>query len=84
MYDRMVFHAVMDTAILQVFQHPAPYHIPIHEQLKAWILKHQGEIVQRACALAIDYDRKIEEHRFFGIITRYRFRELSDMIALLE
>lgn len=84
MYDRMVFHAVMETAILQVFQQPAPYMVPIHDTLKAWILKHQSEVVQKACELATVYDKKIEEHKFFGMIVRYRFRELSDIIALLE
>ena len=51
-YNRMVFHATLDMAILNQLTSPPPYLVPVYAAVKAWVLKARPALVTKARALA--------------------------------
>jgi ubiquitin-protein ligase len=79
-YDRMVTHSVLKTAILEQLRNPLPYVIPILPQLKAFIAKERDAVLTKYRALTV-WDDRSESFTFFNMRTTYTFRQL---IAELE
>lgn len=83
-YERMVFQATMETAILAQLDDPPPYLVPVYEATRAWALKARDAIVEKARKYAADYDGKTEMFPFFSMTVRYHFADLAERIASLS
>jgi hypothetical protein len=82
-YNRMVFHATLETAILGQLAEPPPYLVPVYDAVRAWAMKARDTVVARARTLAPTWDGKGETFQFFNMAVRYRFGELADRFAAL-
>jgi len=85
-YNRMIFHSTMETAILGQLDSSSsvpPYLVPVFEPCKAWALAARDSIVRKARDLAATWDGKTESIGFYSMGTKYRFGELADRLALL-
>ena len=82
-YNRITFHATLETAILaQLAERPA-YLVPVYEAVKAWVLKAKSDLVTQARGLAKEWDGKVEQVAFYQIVNKYRFSELADRLEAL-
>ena len=82
-YDRLVFHANLDTAVLGTLCEPAPYMGPVFDAVRARILRSRERLMEKARALASVWDGKSESNAFYGMSQRYRFAELADRLDRL-
>jgi len=76
-YNRMVFQATLETAILAQLTAVPPYMVPVYEAVKACFLKAKDAIIAKARALAADWDGKTESMGFFTMGVKYKFAELA-------
>ena len=76
-YNRMVFQATLETAILAHLATPPVYLEPVYDAVKAWVMRARPAIVTKARALAAAWDGKKEDVPFYQMSTRYRFAELA-------
>lgn len=76
-YNRMIFHATLETAILGQLGEPPTYLIPVYDAVKDWALKARAALVAKARALAEIWDGKVEQVSFYNMSLRYRFAELA-------
>jgi ubiquitin-protein ligase len=76
-YKRMVFHAVLQTAILRTLAEPPDYIVPAYDGILAAAIAARGRLIAKAQALAAEWDGKTETVSFFGMTVRYRFGELA-------
>ena len=83
-YNRMVFHSVLETAILEQLSKPPAYMVPFYEAAKAWFLKAKDAVIAKARALAAEWDGKTESMGFFTMATKYKFGELADRVAAIS
>ena len=79
-YNRLVFHATLEIAILNMLTAPPDYIVPVYEHIRAWVTKHKPCIVKILHALATVYDGQCE---LFPHYTRmqtsaYKFGELMN------
>ena len=82
-YNRMVFHATMETVLLAQLREPPAYLVPIYDAAKAWALKARDSVIAKANDLAIIWDEKREELPAYGMSTKYRFATLAAQLAAL-
>jgi ubiquitin-conjugating enzyme E2 Z len=82
-YNRMIFHATLETAILAQLTEPPDYLVAVYEAVKAWSLKARSVLVEKARALAAEWDNKKEYISFYSMTQKYRFAELADKLMLL-
>ena len=82
-YNRMIFHATVETAILEQLREPPAYLVPVYDAVKAWALKAQSSLVAKARALAETWEGKTEQVSFYGMALKYRFGELATRLENL-
>lgn len=84
-YKRMVFHSVVETAILGQLTHvTAPDYIyPVREGIVNWVRKGRSRLLERLRTLATEWDGKTERMNFFNMTQKYRFGALADALAVL-
>jgi ubiquitin-protein ligase len=76
-YKRMVFQAVLQTAILRTLAEPADCIVPVYDGIRGAVIAVRERLLAKARALAADWDGKVETVSFFGMTVRYRFGELA-------
>ena len=81
-YNRMIFHATLETAILGQLVPGLSWMEPAHDAVIGFVKKAQPALIAKARALAI-YDGKKEQNTFFNMAIKYKFGELADRIAAL-
>ena len=82
-YERMVTHSVLKTAILEQLRSPPPYVIPILPQLKAFVAKERDAILTKCRALR-EWDDRTETLAFFNMRTTYTFGQLITELESLD
>jgi len=82
-YNRMIFHSTLETAILAQLTEPPAYLVPIYDAAKGWALKARPALVAKARALAAVWDGKREEVSFYNMAFKYRFAELASKLDAL-
>ena len=82
----MVFHSVLETAILgQLAPATMPeYLVPVADGVASWVAAARPRLLERARALAADWDGKTERMSFFNMTQRYRFGALAASLAGLR
>ena len=83
-YNRMVQHATIETAILGYLKNPPPYLKPFYDQFKKWVMTSRSAIVEHIRGLARDYDDKTEIVDFFHMGQKYQFAKLATSLEALE
>jgi ubiquitin-protein ligase len=76
-YKRMVFQAVLQTAILRTLAEPADCIVPVYDGIRGAVITARSRLLAKARALAAEWDGKTEAVTFFGMTVRYRFGELA-------
>ena len=76
-YKRMVFQAVLQTAILRTLAEPPDYLVPAYDGIRAAAITARSRLLTKARALATEWDGKTETVSFFGMTVRYRFGEIA-------
>lgn len=79
-YNRMVFQATLETAILAYLSTPPEYIQPVYDGIRAWALRARDAIVTKARGLAEIWDGKVESVDFYGMTVKYRFGALADKL----
>jgi ubiquitin-protein ligase len=79
-YKRMVFQAVLQTAILQTLAEPPDYLVPVYDGVRAAVVTAAPRLIAKARALAAAWDGKVETMGFFGMTVRYRFGECARLL----
>lgn len=77
-YNRIIQHAVVETAILTYLKNPPPYLAPFYDKFKAWALKARPVVVKKLRDLSTQYDNTSEGVNFFQMVQKYRFAKLAD------
>jgi hypothetical protein len=82
----MVFHSVLETAILgQLTPATMPVYLePVADGVAAWVARARPRLLERARALAETWDGKAERMSFFNMTQRYRFGALAASLAELR
>lgn len=76
-YRRMVFHSVLETAILRQLGTLPAYLLPVLDAVKVWVSRARERIVTKARELAAVWDDKVERMDFFNMTQKYRFGALA-------
>jgi ubiquitin-protein ligase len=79
-YKRMVFQAVLQTAILRQLVEPQDYLVPVYDGVRTAALAAAPRLIAKARALAAEWDGKTETMSFFGMTVRYRFGECARLL----
>ena len=82
-YNRMIFHSTLETAILAQLTEPPAYLVPVYDAAKAWALKARPALLAKARTLAATWDGKREEVNFYGMAMKYKFAELASKLEAL-
>ena len=82
-YNRMVFHSTIETAILGHLAEPPPYKVPVYESVRAHALKALPMLIKKARELAAEWDGKTEVMDFFQMSMKYRFGKLAERMETL-
>jgi ubiquitin-protein ligase len=82
-YNRMVFHATLEIAILSHMADPPPYLVPVYEPFRDHAIKAIPALITKARALAAEWDGKTELMEFFGMSVKYRFGKLADQLEAI-
>jgi hypothetical protein len=80
-YNRLVFQASLETAILGQLASPPPYLVALYEPVKKKALEARDALVAKARALAAEWDGKTEMNGFYQMSTKYHFAELADRLT---
>lgn len=83
-YTRMVTHATMETAILGYLDAPPDYLVPVYAGWRARVMGIRDRLVEKARALASEWDGRTETVSFYNMAMRYRFGALADQLAALH
>ena len=83
-YNRMVTHAVVKTAILDQLRSPLPCMLPILPQLKAFVARQRPVVLQTCRSLAEEWENTTERLEFFRMQMRYGFHALADDLATFD
>ena len=79
-YKRMVFQAVIQTAILRTLAEPPDFLVPVYDGVRTAAIAARNRLIAKARALAPVWDGKTETMSFFGMSVRYRFGELARLL----
>lgn len=82
-YNRQVFQATMQTAILAQLAEPPDYLVPVYDGVRAWAMKARPTLITRARTLAAEWDGKIEAVSFYNMTVKYKFAALADRLEAL-
>ena len=80
-YNRMVFQASLETAILAQLASPPPYLVALYEPVKKKAVEARDSLVTKARALAAEWDGKTETNGFYQMGIKYHFAELADRLT---
>jgi hypothetical protein len=80
-YDRMVQHATIETAILGYLKNPPGYLKPFYDAFKKYVLASKPGLLKILDTLAAEYDGKTEYINFFHMSQVYNFKKLRDEVA---
>lgn len=83
MYNHMITHCVVDTAILNHLQNPPHYVVPVLPQIKAFVAKERTKILE-TCRYLSSLDRTTETLKFFNMTIRYNFQDLATKLGELD
>jgi hypothetical protein len=78
-YNRMILHANLEAAILNMIKSPPKFAKPFYEVMTEHFLKNRGRLNNLAVSM-IDYDNKTETMEFFRMTRSYKFSTLGDLI----
>jgi ubiquitin-protein ligase len=82
-YNRQVFQATLQTAILAQLAEPPDYLVPVYDGVRAWAMKARPALITRARALAAEWDGKVETVGFYNMNIKYKFASLADRLETL-
>jgi hypothetical protein len=82
-YNRMVFHSTLETAILSHMAEPPPCLVPVYEPFRDHAIKAIPFLIKKAKELAAEWDGKTEIMEFFGMSVKYRFGKLVERLEVL-
>jgi hypothetical protein len=82
-YNRMVFQATIETAILSHLADPPPYMVPVMAAVHAWAMKARSALVAKARAYAAEWDGRSEYMSFFAMTANYKFGALATKLETL-
>jgi len=82
-YNRIILHANIETAVLSQLTNPPPYLVPVFPEVREWMMKAREELVSRARVLAAEWDGKTEENNFYHMAQKYRFGDLATRLSSL-
>jgi ubiquitin-protein ligase len=77
MYNRMTFHATLETAIIGQLAEQPPYLVPVYDGVRAWALRAKGALIKKAEEHAATWDGHTEHFAFFQMTQKYRFGALA-------
>lgn len=83
-YNRMVQHATLETAIIGYLKNPPEYLAPFYDPFKAWVLRARPTILERVRALATEWDGKSEHIEFYRMSQKYRFGAMATELEALS
>jgi hypothetical protein len=78
-YNRMVLHANLQTAVLQMIKSPPAFAKPFYDTMTASFIKNRNRLNDLAVSM-IDYDNKEEVMEFFRMKRSYMFSTLGDKL----
>jgi len=79
-YNRMILHANLETAILGMMKTPPNFAKPFYDIMTEQFLKSRRRLNNLAVSM-IDYDNTTETMEFFRMTRTYKFSTLGDMIT---
>lgn len=82
-YNRMVFHASLETAVLATLAEPPPYLMPVYDAVRTYVLSARDALIKKAEEHAV-WDGTVEHFSFFHMTQKYRFGELAAKLRLLS
>jgi ubiquitin-protein ligase len=83
-YNRMIFHATLETAILAQLTSPPEYLVPVYDAVRDHVLRARDFLIKKALEHAAVWDGKVEGNSFFGMTTKYKYKDLSDKLVALS
>jgi ubiquitin-protein ligase len=83
-YKRMVFHSVLQTAVLRNLTEPPEYLVPVYDAMASWVERARPRLLAKARALGAAWDGKTETMSFFQMTQKYRFAELAAALERLS
>ena len=83
-YNRMIFQATLETAILEQLREPPAYLVAVYDAAKEWALKARPALITKARALAELYDGKIDSVNFYSMTAKYHFADLAVRLEALS
>ena len=82
-YNRLVFHSVLETAILGQLAEVPAYMVPLYDAARGAAISAKEALIAKARALAAEWDGKTESMSFFQMGTKYKFGELAARLESL-
>jgi ubiquitin-conjugating enzyme E2 Z len=76
-YNRLILHATLETAILGYLKDPPAYLLPVYDAFRSWVFKARDDVLAKATELASEWDGKIETIDFYHMTQKYRFANLA-------
>jgi len=83
LYNQIVFHATLETAILGQLTELPSYIVPFYDAIRAWTMKARDTVVAAAREHATTLDGKTAQMPFYSITMKFHFAELADRLAAL-
>jgi ubiquitin-protein ligase len=83
-YNRMIQHASVETAILRTLADIPAYLAPVYEAIRKHAIEARPAVVKKLRELAATYDGKTESIAFYHMDMRYKFAELADQYEKLS
>ena len=80
-YNRMILHATVATAVLDQLTKPPKYLLPVYEQTTAWSKKAIPKLIEQLTALAATYDDVTEAVHMYNMSVKYSFGALVKKLS---
>ena len=77
MYNRMIFHANVKTAVLTMLQSPPPFALPFTETMRAVFLTNCAGVLLAAETHEVTWDGRSEMLAVYGMTVQYNFARLA-------
>ena len=82
-YDRIVQHATVETAILGYLKNPPEYLKPFYEAFKKHVLTSKPGLLKILDTLAAEFDGKTEYINFYHMSLAYKFNTLRKELEMI-
>ena len=83
-YNRMLFHANVKTAILTMLQTPPPFAVPFLDTMRAAFLTNSSGVLMAAETHEVEWDGRSEMLAVYGMTVRYDFARLAGDLRALK